>query len=572
MKKKKDTKADVTRRDFITTVVGSTAAAGLAMQPLQAASGQALETAIPKWDRVVDVIVVGAGAAGLPAAIRARDRGASVVIVEANVDIGGHAMISGGEVALGGGTSLQKKFEIADSADQVYLEQTRPDHATTRYADRKVVRAFANINVEAFEFLIENGVQFNPGRPTNKIEDGSVSRRLQTVKPWSDDYRETINGSGGSGLVRALEKSARAKGVEILLQHKMTRIVRETLRSGRVLGITATTGKDNKSVNIRARKGVITCTGGSSSNVFIRTIFDPRLTDEYQAGGEAWTHQTGDAELFGMAIGGSLGATANTRTEALVALNKARWIGCRDGYVNWNPKSPVFAQAGASGISINDYQNAILVNLLGQRFYNEMVERKRGAPDGGRPVFDYVAAAMSSAVVNGPDGAERIGGPIWAIFDADAVTREKIDPTPPFVDIAGGYFFTADTVAELAARISKNRHQKVAMSPATLQETVSRYNAFVDGGKDADFGKPTPRYKIQTPPFYAAWATPILHDCLAGLRINEHGQVLDVFGKVIPGFYCAGESAGAFALHGLGRCIGTGYIAGTHAAAEKGTS
>src|ERR1700704_3867623 len=111
-KKEKDTRSNVTRRDFIkTTVAGSAAAAGLAMQPVQAAGVDALDTAIPKWDRVVDVVVVGAGAAGLPAAIRARDRGASVMIVEAHVDIGGHAMISGGEVALGGGTSLQKQFE-----------------------------------------------------------------------------------------------------------------------------------------------------------------------------------------------------------------------------------------------------------------------------------------------------------------------------------------------------------------------------------------------------------------------------------------------------------------------------
>jgi len=58
------------------------------------------------------------------------------------------------------------------------------------------------------------------------------------------------------------------------------------------------------------------------------------------------------------------------------------------------------------------------------------------------------------------------------------------------------------------------------------------------------------------------------HDCYSGLRVNDKCQVMDVFGSVIPGFYCAGESAGGFTLHGLGRCIGTGYLAGTYAAAE----
>ena len=95
---------------------------------------------------------------------------------------------------------------------------------------------------------------------------------------------------------------------------------------------------------------------------------------------------------------------------------------------------------------------------------------------------------------------------------------------------------------------------------------MARYNSFVDGGKDADFGKPTTMYKIQKPPFYAAWSTPILHDTLAGLRINQKCEVIDIRGKVIPGLYCAGESAGGFALHGLPRVTVFGRIAGREAA------
>src|SRR5437773_12571725 len=72
-------------------------------------------------NRVTDVVVVGSGASGLPAALRARNGSATVIIVEANSDIGGHAMMSGGSVALGGGTTHQKKYGIEDSPDQVYL-------------------------------------------------------------------------------------------------------------------------------------------------------------------------------------------------------------------------------------------------------------------------------------------------------------------------------------------------------------------------------------------------------------------------------------------------------------------
>ncbi|MFC1976924.1 hypothetical protein ACFLWS_01455 [Chloroflexota bacterium] len=61
-----------------------------------------------------------------------------------------------------------------------------------------------------------------------------------------------------------------------------------------------------------------------------------------------------------------------------------------------------------------------------------------------------------------------------------------------------------------------------------------RYNSFVDTGIDLGFGKPTPLYKIETPPFYAAWASPVVHDAYAGLRVNMQCQVLNVNGEVIP--------------------------------------
>lgn len=104
------------------------------------------------------------------------------------------------------------------------------------------------------------------------------------------------------------------------------------------------------------------------------------------------------------------------------------------------------------------------------------------------------------------------------------------------------------------------------MSGDVLQDTVNRYNAFVTAGVDADFNKPAPPYRIEKPPFYAAWSTPILHDSLAGLRTDTSAQVIDTRGEVIAGLYCAGESQGGFAQHGLGRCMVFGRIAGRHAA------
>src|SRR3989454_10377967 len=287
-------KFSASRRRFIkegaAIGVGATAFAGAAAQ------------AQVRWDRTADVVVVGAGASGLPAAIMARDRGASVIVLDANHDIGGHAMLSGGRVPLGGGTSMQKKYGIADSADQVYLDHTNHKDSEFRYCDRDLVRVWADENVATFEFLIENGVKFNDEKP-DFVNEGTVPR-VCVGQVYSPDLKETINGSPGSGVVRPLEKSARAKGAEILLKHKMTRIIRENPTSGKVLGVTARF--EDKDVNIRARKGVILATGGHTSNVAFRRMFDPRLTDEYQVAGEPWTHQNADGEMLAMAIGASL--------------------------------------------------------------------------------------------------------------------------------------------------------------------------------------------------------------------------------------------------------------------------
>src|SRR6185369_11334773 len=106
------------------------------------------------------------------------------------------------------------------------------------------------------------------------------------------------------------------------------------------------------------------------------------------------------------------------------------------------------------------------------------------------------------------------GGPIWAIFDADTVVREKWDPKPPNVD-PNGWFFSADTLGELARKIS-NPHQRQPIPARALEDTVAKYNSHVDAGKDPDFARPAPKFKIRTPPFYAAWSTPLVHDCLSG--------------------------------------------------------
>ena len=190
---------------------------------------------VSNWEIEADIIVVGSGAAGLPAAIKAADGGASVIVVEANYDVGGHAIISGGHMALGGGTSAQKKYNIADSPDTVFSDLTDwsivqpngwPDY---RYNDRAVMRAFADHCALTFEFLLANGVVFTDKAPDNhgaSTTGNSAPRENHAF--WSKGAGlESPNAAAGTGVIRPLEASARAKGVRFLLNYKMTSLLRE---------------------------------------------------------------------------------------------------------------------------------------------------------------------------------------------------------------------------------------------------------------------------------------------------------------------------------------------------------
>ena len=569
-----------------------------------------------KWDLEADVVVVGSGAAGLPAAIRAIDGGASVIVVETNYDIGGHAILSGGNVALGGGTSAQKKAGIEDSPDTVFSDLTdwsviQPNGAPDyRFNDRAVMRAFADHCALTFEFLLANGVEFKPIPPDNRGAAGTGnSAPRENHAFWTKGASlESPNGANGTGLIRPLEASARAKGVRFLLNYKMTGPIRAPStgeKTGRVIGITATHTprtlpgattplksfrsegniESNKPViNLRASKAVIIATGGSTGNVNFRRMFDPRFTAPFQVGGEPYSYQDASGEIAAMGIGASLWGLANQTLETGDTIRTKRMLATRYNYVAWKLESPLFPLVRATGLSVKDWQDLILVNQVGKRFYDET----KGDPPHGNSYDqinpyvpnDYRNSAnikfnptrynffhAATAINEYSEPPDYCPGPLWAIFDADAVRREEWKVASPYVD-PDGYFFSAGTIPELAAAI-KNEYQARSMKGTTLQATIERYNSFVDAGEDKDFGKPTPQYKIHTPPFYAAWATPVIHDTRAGLRINAQCQVMDLNGQVIPGLYCAGESAGGFNQHGTGRCTTQGYIAGTNAALEQ---
>lgn len=612
MSQDNDEKIKISRRDFVRTAgVGTAVLVGGSVLPVQAQAQNSF-TIPAKWDLEADVVVIGSGPTGLVAALRAIDAGSSVIIVEANYDCGGHGVMNGGTVQLGGGTKLQKKHGIKDDPDTFFRDLTDWTVVETngmpeyRYNDRGIQRALADNSAATYEYLEANGVKFEDIPPSDEGGHaiGMSAPRAHEVTYKGGPGAESPRGDGGTGIYRPLEVTARKKGVRILLNYHMDIIFRDTPNSGRVLGVQASYAPrflpgettpmksfhsngnidmSQPNVTVRAKKAIVIGTGGSTGNINFRRIFDPRMTEGYQVAGMPYSDQDGSGEMAGMAIGASLWGTANQSFERNGYFRKRSIIGCQHTYVKWSQKSILFPFVRATGITVEDWMNTILVNQMGKRFYNEEVEswpygthygsQKDYVQGDWRNPFkikynpqNFLDAAL--APNEGSEPPDYAAGPVWAIFDSEAVKREKWDLTPPATDPE--YFFSADTLAELSAKIKGNPYQKPVMPAKYLEETVARYNSFVDSGKDEDFERPNPKYKIEKPPFYAAWATPTIHDCYTGLRINMKCQVMDMKGQVISGLYCGGESAGGSSQHGQGRCVTQGYIAGGNAVLESG--
>jgi hypothetical protein len=220
-----------------------------------------------------------------------------------------------------------------------------------------------------------------------------------------------------------------------------------------------------------------------------------------------------------------------------------RMFGTR--YYRFAPGQP-FAAPGIGGLgqlSGDDMGHIIFVNRAGARFVNE------AASEATNGFYDYALAQP--------------GHIIWTIFDDAAARKNHWTPTPPIVE--PGMAFSASTLADLA--------QAITVSADALTNTVTRYNSYVDQRADPEFKKPQIYLtnKIEIPPFYAVAVSLQVHDTMGGLPINAKAQVLDIYGKVIPGLYAAGEVAGSLDIIGMPRGVVMGRIAGEAAAAEKAT-
>ena len=667
----------VSRRDFVKTGAAAGLGAGALLAPGPAEAQTPAEDVA--WDYEVDVVIAGGGCAGLTAAIRARDLGASVLVVDANYDVGGRMLHSGSFVSLGGGDPVQVRDmkgekdkegfitvdpteapeELDDSVDLLFTDLTdwsvldRKGQSPYRYNERELSRAWAENCPATRQLLIDNYVRFARAGGTHgggglsrargaraflmlgdktdikagtiTAEDAGVAdpERTSALAPvqMNDASRSVAPGavSNGVALARPLEFSAREKGVEFMLHRAFADLIREKPFSGRVVGIRAhysprhhpETGElmqsywqngnvdeRRETVTIRARRGIILASGGHAGNPQVRSMFYPAMREPaFPTSGLALQGphgQDASALVAGLRVGANLAGMQQNLSYPTTFHISTR-LGTRDAYTTMMPGHPTFGFRGSAGVNVGSagFEEFIAVNQVGKRFFNEVRLPSRPAGsrypgDGATPgrgldhkpldwrncqakwvreMYSYEHGLDAALAINeGSEAPDYHSGPLWAIFDEEAVDRTGWELYFPYV-ADNGYFFKADTIEELAEKI-KAGHEFQRVPLRHLAETVARWNENVDAGADPDFEREAdaPMYRIDRPPFYALSIMVVWHDSYGGLRVNGRQQVVDMQGEAIPGLYAGGEAVGGFNKHGLGKGHVHGYIAGTHAA------
>lgn len=435
---------------------------------------------------VFDLIVVGAGTAGLPAAIFAARRGASVLLLDADTDVGGTLHLANGQVAAGG-TRLQQRKGIEDSPDRHFDDAMS---LTRGLADPALVRRAVDEAPATINWLLDNGLEPLPDHPVTGDSPGrkaySIPRYL-----WAKEAGPAIL----EVIRRELQPELDSGRITLRLQTRVEALLTDA--NGAVVGIRSTEGFEARG------RHILLTTGGYAMN--------PQLFQEL-AGVAAYVASShpralGDGLKLATAVGGKLRGGELHRAGTGSILNSDQY--------------PAKVYARFETVPQKRLPWEIWVNDRGERFIREdeplVYERERALLR--QPATRYRIVFDAGMLRAAPPGL-----PQWS--------REKLlehfDRHPMFV--------SADNLGELARRCRIN--------PATFENTVSDYNRAVRSGRDTFGREHLPRPLIE-PPFYAI--THLGHSATssAGIVVDGQLRVLDDNNSPIPNLYAAGEALGS---------------------------
>jgi succinate dehydrogenase/fumarate reductase flavoprotein subunit len=554
-----------------------------------------------------DVLIVGSGAAGLSAAVTAAWHGLKVIVVEKDEVFGGASAWSGGWMWVPCNPLAQRAGIVED----VELPRTYLKHELGERYEPALIDAFLEAGPRMVSFFERHtSLQFADGNtiadihgetpgagtggrsviaaPYNGHKVGKLLKRLRktmdetsfmgmpimagadlsaflnltrslpaalhVAKRFSRHLLDlALHGRAmhlvnGVALIARLAKSAEDLGVLLWASAPVTKLLHE---DNDVRGAVVSTAKGT--FHIRVRKAVVLAAGGFPNDIERRKALFPRTPTGHEHLALPPLGASGD----GLRLGESVGAQVKTDLQSPVAWAPVSQVPHKDGSIGHFPHIIERGKPGIIGVLSN-----------GQRFVNE-----------ANGYYDYVTAMVAAA----PQGEEVAS---WLICSHRfqrryglGISRPFPLPVAPF--IRSGYLKTGNTLEKLA--------QACGIDERGLRATLSHYNQHARHGDDPQFGRGSTPYNrkqgdplqlpnpcvapIEQGPFYAVKVQPGCFGTFAGLKVNEHAQVLDGAGQPIHGLYAAGTDmasimGGYYPAGGinLGPALTFGYIAGRHIA------
>jgi urocanate reductase len=474
-----------------------------------------------------DVVVVGAGGAGLAAAASVLQEGKKVIVVEKFPAVGGNTVRTGGPMnaadpkwqntfdAIPGESHTLEEMASIDESQidpdylddfrklkqqintylsenegktgylfdsaifhrmQTYLGGKRTDQkGNVIYGQYDLVKILTDQALDSVKWLEEIGVEFDTEDVTMPV--GALWRRGH--KPLKNE---------GYAFVSALQTFVETNGGTIITDTAVEELI---IENGAISGIIGS-GPNGQRVTVHA-DAVVLASGGFGANT--------KMLKEYNT---YWTQIDDDIKTSnspaitgdGIRLGQSVGAD-------LVGM----------GFSQMMPVSDPETGALFSGLQVPP-QNFVMVNQEGKRFVNEYGSRD----------------ALTQAAIDN-------GGLFYLIAD-DEIKKTAYNTTQEKIDrqVAAGTLFRSETLEGLA--------EQLGIEPTIFVETINKYNSYVEQGNDPEFGKDVFDLKVAVAPFYATPRKPAVHHTMGGLKIDTDTHVLDEQGNVISGLYAAGEVAG----------------------------